>query len=339
MKKKAFSESPVKKRFLPNRIKDFLLFAVNIALLISITLFSAKQVPRFEIFRITRSFVKKILLLTISFTALAIHVQAWLCSNHSRAFEESLRKFTKIFGPSVKPKAQKAPWRKAFAILWFFIENFAMILICLTLSVVPIFCDKIYGIWEILLFSMIVIKVTTFRYSWAALKIRDKIIEIRYLIEQIMEEHETAESVNIPSEKFKTSDFDEKRVIKMIKSFNVVSSAVDSFNSRFGFSILCIIFTSFLSITYCGYNFFIEIETRKDKFVLIGEVLWLKSLIVIRQKLLFKINFAFAIILKQTLYFSFRKRKFVCELLAADCYGRYCLSKMHQRGMKSMITF
>lgn len=279
MKKRAFVESQVKKRFLPNKVKDFFLFVINITLLVSVTLFSFKQVPRFEIFRISRSFVKKMLLLTISYTAFAIHVQSWLCSNHSRTFDENLRKFNKIFGPSVKPKIQKSAWRKVFTIFWFFIENYALILICLTLSVVPVFCEKIYSIWEILLFSILITKVTTFRYTSAALKIREKIMEIRYLIEQIMKEHESIDGLNIPSEKFKNSDFDEKRVIKMIKSFNVVSSTVDSFNSRFGFSILCIIFTSFLSITYCGYNFFIEIETRKDKFVLIGEILKLTSLV------------------------------------------------------------
>lgn len=279
MKKKAFVESPVKKSFLSNRVKDFLIFVVNIALLVSITLFSVKQVPRFEIFRITRNFVKKMLLTTFNFTALAIHVQSWLCSKHSRDFDASLRKFDKTFGPSVKPKVQTSPWRRTFAIVSYFVENFALILICLVFSIIPLFCEKIYSIWEILLFSVLIIKVTTFRYSWSALKIRDKIIEIRYLIEQIMEEHESVEGLNLPSDKFKTSDFDEKRVIKMIKSFNVVSSAVDSFNSRFGFSILCIIFTSFLSITYCGYNFFIEIETRKNKFVLIGEMFLQKLLI------------------------------------------------------------
>lgn len=273
MKKKAGAENRVKTPFLSNKVKDFILFFINVALLCFSILFGASKVPRWELLNIARSFVKKMLLVTIIFTAFSIILQSWLCSKHTRAFEENLKKFNKVFGQSVKSKVQGASlWREAFAIFSYFIENYALFLICLTLCIVPLFCDKVYSIWEILLFSMLVIKVTTFRYSAAALRVRDKILEIKYLIEQIMEEHENIEDLNLPSGKFNTSDFDVKRVVKMVKSFNVISSTVDSFNNRFGFSILCIIFTAFLSITYCGYNFFIEIETKKDKFILIGEI-------------------------------------------------------------------
>lgn len=133
----------------------------------------------------------------------------------------------------------------------------------------------VHAVWEILLFSLLVMKFAAFRYTSVVLRIREKFVKIRKELEAIVEQEDKIESslksFKVYTERFNTRHEIEKKIVKMIKAHNILSSSVNLTNKRFGFSILCFVFSSFYTLIYCGYNFFIEIETRRSNNELIGE--------------------------------------------------------------------
>lgn len=269
-----FSTSIASKRLLKRRLLSFAVFGLNCAVLCCSIAFGYSQVSQQESTEISKSFVKKLLLFTIICTAIAIITQSWIYSDFSESFNDKLRQFDKVFEDD--SKAEKKSWKTSISLCLPLILNTVLVLLCCGLSATPLLFDKEYGIWEILLYSIFLLKFSAYQYTLKVNKICCKILNIRTLIEKIAENHEKQENFSLQSLKifnanYKESLEDEKKVIRMIRSFNVVQSMVESLNNRYGFSILCIVFSSFLTITYCGYNFFIEIETRKSQSIIVGE--------------------------------------------------------------------
>lgn len=250
-------------------------FSFKMAVLGFSVIFFYTKMPASELKEISEGFVKKMLLFTLITTVFTINFQTFAFASYQEVFEKSLKKFDKVFGSNASEDSKKSCFKK-LSLAYF--ENFLFLSVCSTLSIVPLLCDKEYGIWEVLLYSIFLINFATFRYAMKIGQIRLKIEKIKEIIEEIQNEHESLQNLNTAKngdkifvESFKTKLEDEKKVIKMIKCHNVISVMVNAFNQRHGYSILLIIFSSFLTITYCGYNFFIEIETERNQNIIVGK--------------------------------------------------------------------
>lgn len=223
-----------------------------------------------EIDEIMGSFVKKFLVLTIACTALIIILQSWMKRHFESELEDNLKKFEVLLSAE---KGSKSSVENKFQ-SWKLMNLFQLIL-CLCFSIVPLFCDKVYGIWEVLLYSILLMKTTSIRYAFKVGKIREKIKKMREEIHSLVKLEDEVDSFtknfSLSRENFRDHKMIEIKIKNLMKCQNVIVSLVSSCNERFGLSILAIVFSAFLSLTYCGYNFFIEIETERSKKILIGK--------------------------------------------------------------------
>lgn len=110
----------------------------------------------------------------------------------------------------------------------------------------------------------------------------------------------------------------EKKIIKMIKTHNILLATVDLTNTRFGFSMLFLVFSSFFSFLYCGYNLFIEVETRQSSSEIIGE-----DILIFEYQFLLKTSF----FSESICIFS----SFLVALISIVITGQSCVNEVEKR--------
>lgn len=249
-----------------------LIFIADVFLLCFFAVFSATKISQSELDEISNSRSKKILLLCITGTAFVIIFQAWACRMFEDKTNEHLADFERCFSKGNEKKSSP----KALSVIAARLVLVILQVACLILSVVPSVVYKLDGMWEILLYPVILIEFASFRYAKSVEQVGERFSAMRKELQQIIENEDKVELSGMTFRVYTDNAIQkkvelEKTFIKLSKCYNVMISAVSCFNIRFGFSVLCIIFSSFLSITYCGYNFFIEIETKMDIVIIIGE--------------------------------------------------------------------
>lgn len=247
-------------------------FIVDVLLLSFFIAFSASKVPKSELNVISKSLVQNVLLICIIGTAFVILIQAWARRDFEDEVQENLATFDRVFNKRQKSKISTKP----LSVIARLVVNIIFLFICLALSSVPITIDKIHGMWEILLYPILFIKLTSFRYVLSVTKLGERFRMMRKELQEMVENEDKLEMSGKNFRVFKDSQKQklefEENFAELSKSYNFLTSAVSCFNSRFDLSILSVISSAFLSITYCGYNFFIEIETRMSGNVIIGEM-------------------------------------------------------------------
>ena len=236
---------------------------VDISLIAFSIVFGFKKLTFYGLYKISVDRVKKLLLFVIIATDLIVILQSLIGRKFENKILGDLLQCEEIMN---EDKSQKSKPKIAY---WA-IKQSVLLLSCCLLSTVPIFCDKAFGIWEILLYSILFMNVTTFHYIWTVQKIHEKVQLMRDEIQEMVSD-ESLETLMKSSTVYYKNDIAEEKIIKVTKCYNLVCQAVSSLNQRFGVSILCLIFSSFLTITYCGYNFFIEIETTRLQNIIIGK--------------------------------------------------------------------
>lgn len=272
-------------------IFHFLILILSLALLVFSVRYGISRVPLLELLEISLSYVNKFLLLKTISMALIILVHSWMGRKLDVEIDENLKQFDELWGKDDENTRKLSSFidlvlRKYFPfILEVSLTTITGDLLVILTSIVFIssnkillvFFDETHGTWKILLFSMLVIKFSSFRYTSVVLRIREKFMKIRKKLEAIVEQEDEIESsligFNIYHASFNTRHDIEVLIVKMIKAHNILLSTVGLFNKRFGFSILCFVFSSFFSLIYCGYNFFIEFETNSTSNEIIGETL------------------------------------------------------------------
>lgn len=244
---------------------------VDISLIIFSTVFNFSKVSLNDFNEILNSRVKKLLFGSIFISDLIIIAQSWFHRKYERKVHEILTKIDSIL------KKESSTLIQTSQFPWWKIKSFVLLLTCWSLSIVPTFLDKVYGIWEVLVFSILFMKITAFRYTMTVEKIRSNLQSMREMIETFVSKAENLEnSIKKTSSVLgcmrgrEALDFGEK-IVTILNYHSLICQAVSSFNKRFGLSILCLLFSAFLNITYCAYNFFIEIETRRNQNIIIGE--------------------------------------------------------------------
>lgn len=236
----------------------------DISLLIFSIAFGFSKVSSHELRQILNDKVKSLLLFAIILSGLFIIIQSWIDRKWEHKFQEDLTELELILTEKNSHKTGKVAWWK--------IKNFTILFTCCLLSIVPIFCDKVFGIWEVLLFSILYMKLTMFRYIMNVDKVRVTLRTMREGFEKCDATEENLKTFKICMKK----NLDvEGKIMKMMKCHNLAYHAVLSLNQRFGTAILCLIFSAFFCLTYCGYNFFIEIETNRSQNVVIGELIYI----------------------------------------------------------------
>lgn len=255
-----------------SKTKDFgkLIVLADLILLSFSLAFGLAQVSTDHLDEIMDSYVKKVLALVIAFTAALILTQSWVETRFESELNDSLINFEVVFSDDKRSEGSKNKTKVSFWTL----KDFLQLVLCLSFSVVPLFCDRVYGIWEVLFFSILILKTTSIRYALNVGRIREKIKKMRKEIESLVRFEDEVDSFTknfrLIRENLKKDKIVEKKIKKLIKCQNLINSQVSACNERFGVSILGIIFSAFLSLTYCGYNFFIEIETERSINILLG---------------------------------------------------------------------
>lgn len=241
------------------------IFLVDILLLIISIAFGCRQVSDPTMNQIYDERVMQLLLLAIIISDFVIIVEAWQGRKMENEIQENLQQLELIF---TEQKVKK----DVLKLTWWNIKAFTTLFICCSLSTVPVFCDEIFGIWEILLYSLLFMDVTAFRYVISVQLIVVNAKKLREDIEKFIKSEEKSQNATLKFVKneHKLKGLGEK-LVTMTKSYNIISQAVQIVNKRFGMSILCLLFSASLTVTYCGYNFFIEIRTTRSQNVIVGK--------------------------------------------------------------------
>lgn len=256
---------------LANKLFRSVLLVVDFFLLSFFTAFSATQIKTDDYKDIVNSQVKMILSSCIVGTAIVILIQAWACQNFEVEITKSLIDFDQIFSEKLKNQKQSIELsiiaRRVFVGI--------LLIASLSLTSVPLIIHGVHGMWEILLFPLILIEVTSFRFVMNVGKLFERFRCLRKKLQQTVEYQNTLESsgkaFTVFQESLRKNLQIEEKFLQLGKCYNAMTSAVFYFNQRFDITVFSIISSAFLSITFCGYNFFIEIETKKSNNVIVGK--------------------------------------------------------------------
>jgi 7tm Chemosensory receptor len=262
---------------LDGKVVSFCALIVNLCLMTFSISFTLQKVLKQNFEEMIKSYVKVCIFVVFTITTYFIQIQAWKCGNVEKEIERNLKKVDEILSEDFKTKiSKKVNWLKVVLnVLDEIMFEIIPVIICFALSLVPLFLDEPIGLWEILLYSTFLIKLASFHYVITVGKFTERFVKINEQLEEIVVEDE---KYDLTFARFMIVVANRQilwkislKVEKLMKSYTILYDSVKLFNRRFGFSIFMIIFSAFLSITYCGFNFFIEIETNRANVVIVGK--------------------------------------------------------------------
>lgn len=160
-------------------IFHFLILILSLALLVFSVRYGISRVPLLELLEISLSYVNKFLLLKTISMALIILVHSWMGRKLDVEIDENLKQFDELWGKDDENTRKLSSFidlvlRKYFPfILEVSLTTITGDLLVILTSIVFIssnkillvFFDETHGTWKILLFSMLVIKFSSFRYT------------------------------------------------------------------------------------------------------------------------------------------------------------------------------
>lgn len=260
------------------RFVSFGVFVVHVSLLTFSIGYAVQILHQNHLVEMLKSYTKICIFVVVTLTAFVILVQAWQGGELESEIEENLKKVDEVLSGHWKKKNLKKKVNRLKVFLSFLstlLFEVVPVMVCFCLSFVPFFFDKTIGLWEILLYAIFLIKITSFRYAMMVTKIHKRFVKINEELGEVVKEDEKfdlsykrfAIVVENRSMMWKIS----RKVDKFINCYALLYESVNFFNRRFGASIFLIIFSTLLSVTYCGFNFFIEIETTQVEVIVIGE--------------------------------------------------------------------
>jgi len=212
--------------------------------------------------------VEKFFLLAIIGTSLTILIQSFWASQNERDFiiaVNEANRLVKIESGHVKVEAPSS----------FLIP----LVVCCIFNVVPVICENSF-LWEILMVPSVIITICSFQYACYVKMIRGMLIYIHVSIKQLKNKTDFVCPPMKRSMNLKASG-DKQKMKFIMEMHNIVSQLTGHLNQRFGLSLVFIIFSSFLTATFCGYNFFVELETEMRWNVIIGNLITLISITTI----------------------------------------------------------
>lgn len=250
-------------------------FLFHLFLLTFFISFAVERIHGNSVVEVEESYVKQFIQFIIISTSFVILIQSWACGNCEFEIEKKAFEVNKIISEEILMKFRQPdrfPCLRFFAAMT---KTFLPIFICFSLAIVPLFCDKVFGIWEILLYSIFIILFASFHYVSSVWKIHEGLSSITEVIRNVLR---TSNNSELFTKNFKflvetrTRNHNlEAKVVKLLKCHNLISSMLSLFNQRFGLSVFLIVFSCFSTITYCGFNFFIELQTTQLKYIIAGE--------------------------------------------------------------------
>lgn len=271
------SHSKFAKNFI-GKLISFVVLIVHIFILSVSILFVFQKINEKHFQEFFKSYTKFCIFSVVSLTAFYGLIQSWKGKNLEREIERNLEEIDEILNERWKGKTLKSKtnWLKmSLKYLCKFVFTILPVIVCISLSFIPFFLDKTVGLWEILLYSVLLIKIASFYYALLVGKVQKRLVRINKKIEKLVEGNEKFElylkRILIVVENPNAEREILVEVNKFIDSYSLLFTTVKIFNKRFGVSVFLIIFSIFLSVTYCGYNFFIESETTRDPVVITGE--------------------------------------------------------------------
>lgn len=250
----------------------------HVCLLIFSTTFALNSFHKNRFEKLSESYSRVFIFCVLGLTAFSILFQAWACRDLDLEVEENLKKVDEILNDGWKKKILKKKencLKFCLKLLSKLIFQVLPVFVCISLSFIPLFLGNKVEFYDTLFYSILMIKLTSFHYAMTVGKLCNFFAEINKELKELLQYEE---KIDFNLRKF--THFVENRMIltkfsskveKFIKCHEILFESVKILNKRFGISTFLITFSSFLCILNCGFNFFIEIETTQNKFVIISE--------------------------------------------------------------------
>lgn len=249
--------------------------------LLTISIKSAfDKVSKKSLVEIRNSYVQACILCCTILTSYLIFIVAWIYGDLECEIQKNLVEVDEICEDAwMKLKKKKNFLEILLQILSFSIFKFLPVVVCILLSFVEIILEKNTGLWRILFYPILLIKFSTYHYAWTVQNISERFTKINQGLEKLVKENKKFNFTYSKYSQFiQTQTFLFQlslKIEKFVKSYEILFKTVQIFNKRFGILILMMVFANFLSIVFCGYNFFIELETKRVQIVIIGEFFFL----------------------------------------------------------------
>ena len=244
---------------------------------VSVSIYIAEEkVSKEALKKIGDNYVQTVIFCVTILSSYLMFISAWLGRNLERKIHENLEKADEALKKYQTKKSSRKSSCKTFAQIasLIFLKLFPFF-ICIFLSSVELFLEKKNGLWRILIYPSLLVKFSFYKYAILVEKISKKFEKINSELLKLVEEDQ---KIYLPFARFAPITQNHKFIskistetVKFIKVYEILHNTVKIFNKRFGVLILLMILSSFLSIVFCGFNFFINVETTKNKLVIIGE--------------------------------------------------------------------
>jgi hypothetical protein len=262
------------------KVLSFAFFTFQIFLFSFVIEFTAQQLPEKNLREMFKGYVNPFVFCTICATSVIIYFQAWIGQKLEIEIEDTLKKFDEILSDDcVEKSRKKKQFLDAFHDFLSTVKKLLPLVISLFLCLEAEFHGDVETLWDVLTYPIVIMKFAFFQYVLMVGKVHKRFRIMNQQLEKFSKRKENFErprhgprNVFRISKEFRPIPREiEETIIKMIRSQNVLSSSITFLNTRFGFSILLIVFSSFMTITHCGYSLFIELETTRDDHIIVGE--------------------------------------------------------------------
>nr|QGW50636.1 gustatory receptor 26 [Propsilocerus akamusi] len=142
------------------------------------------------------------------------------------------------------------------------------LLLLFSLFITSILCDPLNVQWIIIWAPIGIAKICSIHFIDLLDNLQLSFKTLNVLIKKILHDNiNSHERFSSDIRNYRTEReiaFIDNYIIRLTKAFNILSGTSQLMNKCFGIPLLLIIFSSFLNATFCGYSFFIELETSKS---------------------------------------------------------------------------
>jgi hypothetical protein len=206
---------------------------------------------------IAKNFIRELIFFTNISTSVVIIVRLWK-SIKTEVSGELFFLTTKTKGKSI------------FQSVIYYQDHFVFTF-CMLLAMTPLFYDAYVGIWKSVSHSIILVFFSTFQLSCTLKKIPLKLAAINREIRGILVNQSSTGNTwrNFKKDRI---NFDIRvLIVKWNREYDSIASEFSSVNDHYGTSLVFTTFSTFLNMTFSAFRCFVEIETSKQKIIIIGE--------------------------------------------------------------------